>query len=89
VIDPIYRGVYIVVGLVRKHDSISHTRKHRYAPVDGAVVEVNAKLEENPGLVNTAALSEGWFIKIKVNDVEQVKALLDAKAYEALCESEQ
>ncbi|KAH9261150.1 glycine cleavage system H protein [Batrachochytrium salamandrivorans] len=59
-----------------------------YLPVSGTVVEVNAKLEATPGLVNSSALSEGWFIKIKAKDIKEIDSLLDAKAYEKFCESE-
>lgn len=59
-----------------------------YLPVTGQVLEVNSKLESTPGLVNTSALSEGWFIKIKAKDIKEIDGLLDAKAYEKFCESE-
>jgi len=43
------------------------------APVEGEIVEVNAKLSENPGLVNEDPQGEAWFFKMKVDDL----ALLD------------
>jgi len=59
-----------------------------YMPIDGKVLERNDKIEATPGLVNQSALSDGWFIKIKANDLKQLSSLLDAKAYEKHCESE-
>ncbi len=52
-----------------------------YAPVSGEVVESNAELAKNPALVNSAAESGGWFVKIKVADPKEVSALMDAAAY--------
>ena len=54
-----------------------------YAPIAGEVVEANAELESDPGLVNTSAHSDGWIFKVKVNDVSAVDSLMDAAAYAA------
>lgn len=55
------------------------------SPVTGTVVEVNEELADNPQLINEDAFSN-WIIKVKVNDTEELKNLLDAKGYEAICE---
>ncbi|WP_167108600.1 glycine cleavage system protein GcvH [Amycolatopsis granulosa] len=49
-----------------------------YAPVDGEVVEVNAKVTADPGLLNTDPFGEGWLFRMKVTAVGD---LLDAAAY--------
>ncbi len=54
-------------------------------PVSGEVVEVNEALEDEPELVNKDALGEGWIIKVKLANPEEVEQLLDAKGYEAVC----
>ena len=53
--------------------------------VTGTVVEVNEELADNPQLINEDAFSN-WIIKVKVDDTEELKNLLDAKGYEAICE---
>jgi glycine cleavage system H protein len=55
-----------------------------YAPVTGEVVEVNGKVVDEPGLVNSAPTGEGWLFKMKVGDRGQVDALLDEQAYQAI-----
>ena len=55
------------------------------SPVTGTVVEVNEELADNPQLINEDAFSN-WIIKVKVDDTEELKNLLDAKGYEANCE---
>lgn len=55
-----------------------------FMPVSGEVVEVNAALEDNPALVNTDPVGEGWLVKIKLSDPSQVEELLDEAAYSKL-----
>ena len=52
-------------------------------PVDGEGLEVNAKLEDEPALINNDPFGEGWMIRIKVADAAQLNDLMDAAAYEA------
>lgn len=54
-------------------------------PVSGEVVEVNEALEDEPELVNKDAFGEGWIIKVKLTNPEEVEQLLDAKGYESVC----
>lgn len=54
-------------------------------PVSGEIVEVNEALEDEPELVNKDAFGEGWIIKVKLTNLEEVEQLLDAKGYEAVC----
>ena len=53
-----------------------------YAPVDGEVVEVNARLAEEPGLINSDATGEGWFLKMRITDPSQLDGLMDDAAYQ-------
>jgi glycine cleavage system H protein len=52
-----------------------------YAPVSGEVVEANADLEGNPGLVNEDAEGGAWFMKIKLSDVSELEGMMDADGY--------
>jgi glycine cleavage system H protein len=55
-----------------------------FAPLAGDVVESNARLAEEPELVNGDPFGAGWMIRIKVSDPAQLEELLDAPAYESL-----
>ena len=59
-----------------------------YAPVSGAVEEINEALEDSPETVNQDPYGDGWFFKLKVTDERELDDLLDADAYQELCESE-
>lgn len=58
-----------------------------YAPVSGAVVEINEELIDNPRLVNEDPMNT-WIIKVEMSDPSELDKLLDEAAYAALCESE-
>ena len=57
-----------------------------YAPVSGEIVEVNSALEDNPELVNKDCFGQGWIIKIKLSDEEELSGLMDAEAYKKYVE---
>ena len=59
-----------------------------YAPVSGAVAEINDALEDSPETINQDPYGDGWFFKLKVTDERELDDLLDAEAYQELCESE-
>jgi glycine cleavage system H protein len=54
-----------------------------YAPVSGAVTEVNPALEDAPELVNSAPEGEGWLWKMTLSDAGQLDGLMDEAAYAA------
>ncbi len=58
-----------------------------YAPVGGEVTEVNQNLADNPGTVNTDAMGEGWFFKMKIADTDELDPLMDGAAYQEYVES--
>ena len=52
-----------------------------YCPVNGEIVEVNSELEDAPELVNQDPYGNGWMIKIKLEDTNQLLELMDASSY--------
>lgn len=51
------------------------------APLDGEIVEVNAEVADNPGLVNEDPTGKAWFFKMKVADLSALDAMMDEAAY--------
>lgn len=39
-----------------------------YTPIEGSVQEVNDKLQKTPNLLNSHAQSQGWIVKLKVEE---------------------
>jgi glycine cleavage system H protein len=54
-----------------------------FSPVSGEIVEVNARLEKEPQLVNSSPYADGWMVKLKLSDPSEKKELLSADDYSA------
>jgi glycine cleavage system H protein len=50
-------------------------------PVAGEVVEVNSRLADEPELVNSDPLGDGWFLRISPEDIEELDELMDEEEY--------
>ena len=53
-----------------------------FLPVAGTITEINPILEKEPEKVNTDPYGDGWMIKMKVDNPDDVNNLMDAAAYE-------
>ena len=51
------------------------------APLSGEVIEVNAKVVDEPETVNSDPYGDGWLVRIRVTDPSELDSLLDADAY--------
>jgi glycine cleavage system H protein len=51
------------------------------APLSGTVAAINQKAVAEPETVNEDPYGEGWLIRIKLGDPNEVEQLLDAEAY--------
>lgn len=60
-----------------------------YAPVGGVITETNARVVEDPSLVNEDPYGEGWLFKIEMEDAAEVNELMGADAYEELVPEEE
>eukprot|EP01083_Nonionella_stella_P249266 862154_1 len=52
-----------------------------YMPVAGEITEVNERLNDEPGLVNSSPEQDGWMIKMKVKDEGELENLMDKNQY--------
>jgi len=73
-------GAEEVFGTVEAVKTVSDL----FLPVSGTITEVNPGLEAQPELVNTDPYGAGWMIKMTVDNVGDVEALLSAAAYTTL-----
>ena len=53
-------------------------------PVEGEVLEFNDELNDQPELVNNDPYGQGWMIKIKVENQDEIENLLDAEGYQSI-----
>ena len=54
-----------------------------YTGISGEIVEVNEKLNDEPGLINSDPFGEGWLVKIKPSEISELDKLLSAEEYQA------
>ncbi len=54
-----------------------------YCPLAGEIVGVNEALDDGPELVNTDPYGEGWMIRLRPDDPEEVETLMDGAGYGA------
>ena len=58
-----------------------------YSPVSGEIIEINEELINNPGLVNADPENTAWFMKIKMENPEELKDLMDTIQYNEMIKS--
>lgn len=54
-----------------------------FAPISGEVVEINDALEDEPELINDGAYADGWFFRVRPDDLSELDDTLDADGYAA------
>ncbi len=55
-----------------------------FLPLSGEIVEFNEALEDTPEKVNEDPYGEGWMVKIKISDPEEIDTLLSDEQYKEL-----
>lgn len=58
-----------------------------FAPVSGAVIDINEALIDNPRLINEDAMAN-WIIEVEMDDPAELEDLMDEEAYKAFCAAE-
>jgi len=52
-----------------------------HAPISGQVIETNQSIIDNPTLVNSDPLGDGWFFKMNISDPSEIDLLMDERTY--------
>ena len=52
-----------------------------YTPISGEIIEVNNELTNSPQLMNSDPENSGWYMKIKLNNDEDLKKLMNYDEY--------
>ena len=52
-----------------------------FMPVGSKVIEVNSNIEDSPELINSNPQSDGWIIKVSINDTSELNSLLTLSQY--------
>ena len=52
-----------------------------FAPVSGKVIEINENLDSSPELVNSDPYTEGWIVKLKIDNNDEINELMNYDEY--------
>ena len=52
-----------------------------FAPISGEIIEVNNELTNSPQLINSDPENSGWYMKIKLKDIAELKKLMNYDEY--------
>ncbi len=59
-----------------------------YAPISGTVIERNEAMIQSPELISEDPYGEGWFLKVRIDDDENLGDTLTADEYRAAVEGD-
>jgi glycine cleavage system H protein len=57
-----------------------------YAPIGGEIIAINGNLEDSPEVINADPYGDGWFFRMRLDDVADVEELMPAAQSDASCE---
>ena len=57
-----------------------------YSPLTGEIVEINEKLSDNPEIINSSPYEDGWFFRVKPQNINELDEMLDSDSYKKLSE---
>ena len=64
------------------------TTSDLFMPVSGEILEFNSKIDEaegdDPTLINSDPYGDGWIIKVKIENKDELEELLDSEKYKEL-----
>ena len=55
-----------------------------FLPLTGEIIAFNDSLESSPDTVNTDPYGDGWMVKVKISDMNQIEELLSPEDYASL-----
>jgi glycine cleavage system H protein len=59
-----------------------------YAPASGEVAAINETLTTDPATVNADPMGDGWFIKLRLDDPQELDGLMDEEGYKRFIEDQ-
>ena len=66
------------IGIIESAKSASEI----YAPLKGKVIKVNHELDSHPEMVNESPYENGWIVKIRISDADELDSLLSSDGYQ-------
>ena len=55
-----------------------------FAPISCEIIDINSQLDSSPESINSDVYNDGWIVKVKINNPDELSMLLDSKAYKGM-----
>ena len=55
-----------------------------FSPVSGEIIEVNDELQNSPHLINEDPEKSGWYMKVKLNSIDELSKLMNFDEYKEI-----
>ncbi len=59
-----------------------------YAPAAGKIIQANAQLANNPGLINQSPYENGWLFQLEISNPSELNTLMSRNQYQEFLKSE-
>ena len=76
------------VGIAGEIESVKAVAELKL-PLTGEITEINEEIEMKPELVNESPFGEGWLLKIKFTNPNELDVLLSVEDYKKLVDEDQ
>lgn len=53
-----------------------------FMPVSSEIIQINSKIEDSPEVINEDAEGDGWIVKVKITNMDDVDNLLSYEEYQ-------
>ena len=55
-----------------------------FSPISGEIIEVNNELQNSPHLINEDPEKSGWYMKVKLNSINELSKLMSFDEYKEI-----
>tara|TARA_B100000029_G_C17527424_1_gene942145 strand:+ start:1115 stop:1483 length:369 start_codon:yes stop_codon:yes gene_type:complete len=55
-----------------------------FMPVSSEIIQINSKIEDSPEVINEDAEGDGWIVKVKITNMDDVDNLLSYEMYQEI-----
>ena len=55
-----------------------------FMPVSSEIIQINSKIEDSPEVINEDAEGDGWIVKVKITNMDDVNNLLSYEEYQEI-----
>jgi len=74
-------------------EELKYTKTHEWIKVEGEIATIGitdfATKSQNLDLISKDPYGEGWMIRVRIENVEEIKSLMDSREYEEWIKQEE